>query len=108
MVTVGHALEFNGKNSYVNLPTLHYDGSHPITLEATICSIRRNREEWLLATGEKVESDWHFPAGPNRPRGLFIVTDTIGERFRQPESRWPFKSGFTSLAYFKTQQLACS
>lgn len=32
----GFALEFNGKDSYVDLPTLHYDGSHPITLEAII------------------------------------------------------------------------
>src|SRR5262249_20655889 len=31
----GFALEFNGKDSYVDLPTLRYDGSHPITLEAT-------------------------------------------------------------------------
>ena len=34
--TAGFALEFNGQDSYVDLPTLRYDGSHPITLEATI------------------------------------------------------------------------
>jgi Tol biopolymer transport system component len=34
----GFALEFNGKDSYVDLPTLRYDGSHPITIEATVVS----------------------------------------------------------------------
>ena len=31
---IGSALEFNGRDSYVDLPTLKYDGSHPITIEA--------------------------------------------------------------------------
>ena len=37
----GYALEFNGQDSYVDLPTLRYDGSHPITLEATIVPSQR-------------------------------------------------------------------
>jgi hypothetical protein len=32
----GNALEFNGKDSHVELPTLTYDGSYPLTIEATI------------------------------------------------------------------------
>ena len=40
--TTDFALEFNGKDSYVDLPTLRYDGSHPITLEATIVPFQTN------------------------------------------------------------------
>ena len=31
-----YALDFDGKSSYVDIPTLTYDGTHPITLEATV------------------------------------------------------------------------
>jgi hypothetical protein len=34
--SAGYALEFNGQDSAVSLPTLRYDGSHSLTLEATI------------------------------------------------------------------------
>jgi hypothetical protein len=31
-----HALEFDGRTQYVTIPTIRYDGSHPITLEAFV------------------------------------------------------------------------
>lgn len=31
-----YALEFDGKDDHVEIPTLKYDGTHPITIEATI------------------------------------------------------------------------
>jgi tRNA A-37 threonylcarbamoyl transferase component Bud32 len=33
---LNHALEFDGKRSHVQIPSLKYDGSHPITLEAYV------------------------------------------------------------------------
>lgn len=32
----GHALEFDGRTQYVTIPSIRYDGSHPITLEAFV------------------------------------------------------------------------
>ena len=31
-----HALSFDGKDDYVEIPTLKYDGSYPLTIEATV------------------------------------------------------------------------
>ena len=45
----GYALEFNGKDSYVDLPTLRYDGSHPITIEAKIRPGRENAGSVMTA-----------------------------------------------------------
>jgi hypothetical protein len=34
--TPSHALEFDGRTQYVSIPSIRYDGSHPITLEAFV------------------------------------------------------------------------
>lgn len=46
----GFALEFNGKDSYVDLPTLRYDGAHPITLEATIVPVGAGEFGTIIGT----------------------------------------------------------
>jgi len=52
--TGSYALEFNGKDSYVDLPTVRYDGSHPITLETTIVPYK-NLEGAMLSVTCEVE-----------------------------------------------------
>jgi hypothetical protein len=47
----GFALEFNGKDSYVDLPTLKYDGSHPITIEATIIPYQVAKRSAVITNG---------------------------------------------------------
>ena len=43
------ALEFDGESNYVDIPSLTYDGSHPITMEAFIAS-RANHSQCIVST----------------------------------------------------------
>jgi hypothetical protein len=43
------ALEFDGKSSSVHIPTLDYDGSHPITMEAFVLS-RTHAQSGVIGT----------------------------------------------------------
>ena len=45
------ALRFDGKDDYVEMPTLHYDGSHPITLEARIRVLGPEADRVILFPG---------------------------------------------------------
>jgi formylglycine-generating enzyme required for sulfatase activity/serine/threonine protein kinase len=78
----GFALEFNGKDSYVTLPTLRYDGSHPVTLEATIVPYGNQSRGDVI--GDRGTISLGFPAGGSsdskRAHGHFRVTLRDGEQ----------------------------
>ena len=46
--SANHALEFDGKTSYVQMPTLKFDGSHPITLEAYVTPRRADVDQNIV------------------------------------------------------------
>jgi formylglycine-generating enzyme required for sulfatase activity len=87
----GFALEFNGKDSYVDLPTLHYDGSHPITIEATIVPYQAVAQGVVVGDREKEASPsgvaLKFPIddGLSPKAGAFVVGN--GSRFHGAKSR---------------------
>ncbi len=82
----GFALEFNGKDSHVDLPTLKYDGSHPITLEASVVVHRLEQGGHVFGGGTLAAGiGLTFPAPSDsrnqshgifshrRPRGPFLL-----------------------------------
>jgi hypothetical protein len=76
----GFALEFNGTDTYVDLPTLDYDGSHPITLEATIVTNQIQIQDRGIIVGDAVGDVGLLlicpsGTGPRKDHGLFIVAD---------------------------------
>jgi hypothetical protein len=95
----GFALEFNGQDSYVDLPTLRYDGSHPITLEATIVPYPLKEYATVLGDasalggGNNAGMMMHFPAGLSsaKPtRGVFtIAVANENEVWRNAYTREP-------------------
>ena len=68
-----YKLEFSGKDSYVVIPELRYDGSHPITLEAHVTPMPRDDKparSCVLAT-------WSFRGSQSttsRRPGCFMST----------------------------------
>jgi serine/threonine protein kinase len=73
--SIGFALEFNGKDSYVDLPTLRYDGSHPITIEAWIKPHQNAQTSCVFSNREPAPSRQgivlQVPTGPN-PRSPLL------------------------------------
>ncbi len=55
-----YALSFDGKDDYVKIPTLKYDGSHPLTIEltATPRSIRPEKPNTRLDRTPTLVGDW--------------------------------------------------
>jgi eukaryotic-like serine/threonine-protein kinase len=79
----GFALEFNGKDTFVDLPTLHYDGSHPITIEATIVAHQIVKRGTVIGNRGSGGMGLNFPVGDTGPIssfGTFRVTDVNGVR----------------------------
>lgn len=50
---VHHALRFNGTDSFLEIPTLLYDGSHPITAEAIVRPDLELEDGAIIATTER-------------------------------------------------------
>jgi hypothetical protein len=76
----GHALEFNGKDSYVNLP-LRYDGTHPLTLEGTILPYSLDNRGGILNDGVDRGFRIIFPMARDAQwpsKGMFIVKTSTG------------------------------
>lgn len=72
-----YALQFDGENSVVKIPTLIYDGSHPLTVEAlvTVDSLQRTSAGTLLyfaenyahlGTRRRTQQSWSFGFGASR------------------------------------------
>jgi formylglycine-generating enzyme required for sulfatase activity len=73
------ALEFNGKDSYVDLPTLKYDGSHPITIEAAIVPYQAEMRATVITDRGPYGFDMNFPSGFDKGGlGIFSVMDAKG------------------------------
>jgi len=70
----GFALEFNGRDSYVDLPTLRYDGSHPITLETTV--MLDDVASRLTVIGNAQSTGTALSFQPDR-HGSFIAKDPV-------------------------------
>src|SRR5262245_15743550 len=73
--SAGFALEFNGKDSYVDLPTLRYDGSHPLTLEATIVLHLHQGEATIIGDTQAAGVTLNFPGPGDSGRGVLKVFD---------------------------------
>jgi len=71
------ALEFNGNDTYVTVPTLVYDGSHPLTVEATIRPFQDEFKGCVIAKGPRLELLFPCGNGPagKRKFGMFHVRD---------------------------------
>jgi eukaryotic-like serine/threonine-protein kinase len=74
-----YALEFDGANSHINLPTLSYDGSHSLTIEAVIVPFHAAKRSILLTNKYLTLA---FPSGlePDATCGAFAAADATGSR----------------------------
>lgn len=102
-----YALEFDGKSSAVELPDLKYDGTHPFTLEATICPLMRESEQSIDVA--LMMGNVNFRVSVLEENGLsrFLVTSAIkGKKhirlFSQPVER-PVAAYHVAAIYDGTQ-----
>ena len=73
--TQGSALLFNGRDNYVDTPSLYYDGSHPITLEAAVTPAAKEHTYVILDSeptagvflGISPGGFWFFAARNEKP-----------------------------------------
>jgi len=72
------ALEFNAKDSYVDIPTLRYDGSHPITLEATITPYQTQIRGDVFGNSNSTGIRLSAPGNNEPSRNVFVVKDSAG------------------------------
>jgi len=76
-----YALEFDGKTSSVHIPTLAYDGSHPITMEAAV-NPRTLTSSFIVRTLgcyiKASDARWSGQINLSEPKHLFtFVHDTV-------------------------------
>lgn len=69
-----HALEFNGVDQYVEVPTLKFDGSHPLTIEARVVPHRRAPAEGIV---QVCGSTWFGLAAGEGNWGAILQTPNV-------------------------------
>jgi len=101
----GYALSLNGRNNFVMIPSLRYDGSHPITMEAYVTPVSENPANLLgvphmaRAHGSIVGD---FESGGIdlrlRPDGFQLLVRSGGQNVAAFAQQSPFRPGRVHLA----------
>ncbi|MBL6707195.1 MAG: PD40 domain-containing protein [Planctomycetaceae bacterium] len=89
-VQIDYALSFDGEANEVVVPTLFYDGSHPLTIETTV-----TMPDSIQPTIQKLIGTDCFQLTTTNYRGQRVVTVTVALKDRLIGVRWkPVDTGF--------------